>query len=67
MNEQVSHGILAANISYAVGLASSLLIFSWVFGATRRSVLAETRYACGGKKILNFNQSIIHGSSWCPS
>ena len=49
LDETVKRGILAANISYAVGLAASFIIFLWVFGAIRKSIIAETKYARGGK------------------
>ena len=62
LDEDVVRGILAANISYAVGLAASFIIFLWVFGAIRKSIIAETKYARGGKINTLFITSFIHGS-----
>ena len=47
LDEQITKGILSANISYAVGLTCSFLIFIWVFGSIRKSILAETKFARG--------------------
>ena len=41
-------GIVAANISYAVALGASFVIFFWVFGSVRRSIQVETKYNRGG-------------------
>lgn len=49
MENQLTAGLLAANVSYAVGLACSFIIFIWIFGAIRKSILEETKIARGGK------------------
>lgn len=47
MEEQLTAGLLAANISYAVGLVCSFIIFIWIFGAIRKNILEETKKARG--------------------
>ena len=47
LESKITAGILAANVSYAVGLAASIIIFIWVFGAIKKSILADTKYARG--------------------
>ena len=47
LDDKIKKGILSANISYAVGLACSFVIFIWVFGSIRKSILAETKFARG--------------------
>lgn len=47
LREATTAGILAANVSYAVGLAASIIIFIWVFGAIKKTIFAETKYARG--------------------
>jgi hypothetical protein len=60
LDSQITNGILSANISYAVGLASSFFIFIWIFGAIRKNILEETKFARGGN--FNFlNLSFILG------
>lgn len=49
MEAQLRAGLLAANISYAVGLVCSFIIFIWIFGAIRRSIKEETKISRGGK------------------
>lgn len=52
LDEDILRGVLAANISYAIGLAACFVIFIWIFGAIRKSILAETKYARGSKIII---------------
>jgi len=49
LSDKINNGVLSANISYAVGLACSFMIFIWIFGSIRKRILEETRYSRGGK------------------
>ena len=62
LNKLVDNSRVVANICYAVSLGMTFIIFIWVFGAYKKSILAETRYARGGKSVY-IKFSFIHGSS----
>ena len=66
LDEEIVRGVLAANISYAVGLAASFAIFIWVFGSIRKSIFAETKFARGSKIYNLLKTSFIHGSIRFP-
>lgn len=53
LDKQIRSGVVAANISYAVGLTLSFIIFIGVFGTIRKNILAETKIARGGKININ--------------
>ena len=55
LDKSVESSRVVANISYAVALGATFIIFIWVFGAYRKSIFAETRYARGGKINIILN------------
>lgn len=52
LNDHFASGKIAANVTYAISLVATLIIFFWVFGSVRRSIQQETKYNRGGKLFL---------------
>ncbi len=43
LQDALRRAVFAANVSYAVGLGVSFIVFFWVFGSVRKAITAETR------------------------
>jgi hypothetical protein len=60
LTEDLNSGNLVANVCYAVGLATSLIIFVVVFGRIRKRILTETRYSRGALFLVPHD--VLRGS-----
>ena len=52
LTQSLASGIVAANISYAVALGSSIVVFLWIFGSVRKGIQLETKYNRGGNLFI---------------